>query len=318
MRRRGRLAWLLPLALLAGCASAELNGSVSQFSVVTGEAVMAQRKTLSAYATTERQRLRRELAQNRVELSLSEGCIGLESAPERLSSCHVVATDGAAIEVYPDPQYVVALGTAMESYAVQLNRLAGDATTDSKQFSASLMGLAASVGSLDGAIAKLTATAALPQKRLDAVATIVASAGNLVLASQRAAALRRIIIASDETVEAATSSLAQADEALRGAANVTALQALSKAKAELRQAIASKAATSVIEQKQDVFLRLFEDFRQRAAVQSSWLAIGAAHHELARMARAGASPADILAFTQQMMTAARSIALAVPDLELNP
>lgn len=313
--RGGRvLVAVLALAVLVGCASAKLNGSVTEFSAVTGEAVKMQRQALSSYATTERQRIRAELARERVGLALSTGCIGLESAPQQLDNCYVTRLDGTPIEVYAEPEHVLALGTAMETYALQLNRLAGDAAADSRTFSASLMALATSVGSLDGAIAKISSQAAVPQKRLDAVASIAASVGNLVLASQRAEALRRIIIASDDTVQSATSSLAQADEALRGAANIAALQALSRAEAELETAVSSNAATTVIEQKQGAFLKLFDEFRQRAATQSAWTAIGSAHHKLADVARSGASPADILAFTKQLMTAARSIALAAQNL----
>jgi len=316
---RGLSIAALLVVLLAGCTSSKLNSSVSTFGVATGEVVKAQQQSLLAYATSERQRIRAKLAADKVKLILSPGCIALASHPEQVASCFVTTSDSQPIASYADPANVIALGNAMQAYALQLNRLAGDANADAQSFTKSLLALAGSVGSLDGALAGLGNTDRVTtQKHLDAVATIVATAGNLYLSSQWAAMLRRIIIASDEVVQSATYRLAKADETVRGYSNVATLQLLAAAEEDVSVAIDAGATPAVIADRQTAFLTLFEQYRVKASVQSGWLSIGVAHGELARMARSGASPSDMLAFTQALMAAARSVGVALQTLEEQP
>ena len=210
---------------------------------------------------------------------------------------------------------ILALGQALNAYAKGIATLAADSSSDEKAFAKSLSDLATNVGGLDGAIAKASNGTGLPQAQLNAVATIISQAGNLYFEFRRVAVLRRIIIASDPFVQQATAVLSATGDPLRLAIMNGALQDVRNASFALDDAISKDASVSEIKTKQAAVFAAMDNYKQRAGTSDAFAKIGAAHADLARAAKAGASGPDLQAAIFRLADAGKAIKQSVDVLQ---
>jgi hypothetical protein len=314
---RGLSVAALLVVLLAGCTSSKLSGQASGFGKLTLDAVAAQKLQLSAYAEEEAKDIAAELAEKRVELTYSSACLGLANHTDEPAACVVLTASGDKVPTPFAATNTVELAASLGAYADGLVQLSGDFSKDSTAFSASLALLATRVGGLSGAISSV-AQQKLPfsTAQLSAVANIAATVGNLYLESERANALRRIIVAADPFVREATLQLARSDEQLRGIGLARAFEKMRLARVALSKAVASEAASTAVGVKQKEFLKAFDDYKRQAAMKSGFLALGEAHGQLAAIAKSGGSAADMAAYFLKLTTAAKSIAQSVQTLKV--
>lgn len=312
---RALTAATLVAILLAGCTSGRLTGAVGGFGTATSAAVEAQQDQLAAFSTQDASRIKQELADARVALNFSEGCVQLADPRAPMDQCYLVDASGNAVETPFYAANVVALGDALVGYSAALGQLAADSRKDADAFGKSLTDLANSVGALSGAVSKVTSLSKVSPAQLGAVASIVGTVGNLYFEHARATALRKIIVASDPFVQEATAVLAAADEALRRNSTAQALLRLEATSEALEQAIAAGQGAQAIRAKQDAVFVEFDALRQRSALRSGFVLLGDAHRELAAAARAGASFKEMVAYATRLAEAARAIAQAAATLK---
>jgi hypothetical protein len=310
---------LATVLLAGGCtSSSRMTTAVDAFSKETLKALELHRRQLAFYTTEATDDFANDLADERAVLTITTGCVTAVDDPQSLAECRVEKRGGGKVEFVFQPANVIALSAALQDYVAQLGRLAASSKQDTDAFGAAVRAVASSVASLDGATASLVKTPPVTSKaQLDAVANIVAEVGSIYLASQRVTALRKIIVASNDIVVEAAEQLAKVDDLLGEYASIAALEDLNAAENDLRAAVASGASKAVVREKQQLMLRNFNAFREKVAVQSGFLALGRAHDELAQAARSGASVEDMLAFTKELMNAARAVGQSIPALS-NP
>lgn len=296
-----------------------MTSAVGAFSQETTKALELHRRQLSFYTTEASDDFANDLAEERAVLMITKACATAVDDPDALSQCRIIKKGGAELDFVFQPANAVALASALEEYVVELARLAASSKQDTDAFGAAVKAVATSVAALDGATASIADSNPVTSKaKLDAVAAIAAEVGTLYLRSQRATALRKIIVASNDIVVAAAQQLAQVDDLLGDYASVAALEDLNTAENELRAAISSGAAKALVREKQQIVVRNFNAFKEKAGVQSGFLALGRAHAELAAAAKSGASVDDMLAFTKELMSAARVIGQSIPILSASP
>lgn len=315
MRRLALFA--IVLLLLGGCGStAKLTGAATGFGAVTSGAVKAQKTQLATFAAGQTKRMEAQLATDATLLTFSPGCTTLVETLKGAEDCFVTDRSGKPVVTAYDVEHVLALGAALDLYAQELVRLAGDSSKDADAFSASLTSLANAVAALDGAAAKTfkSKPTASPPK-LTAVANVVATVGNLYFQHQRAAALRKIIISSQPVVKNAIGTLVEADDALRGYDLATEFAEMVRLRGDLALAIASKAGPDAIGAKQRAFLARFDRLKGRATLQSSFAELVDTHERLAIAAASGASAEDMLAYMKSLTSAAASVAQSLETLK---
>lgn len=312
---RALSAAALVVVLLAGCASGKLAGAVPAFGTATSAAVKVQQEQLVAFTNQEAERIKQDLARDRVALGYSDGCGRLTDPRAKAEDCYLVGTTGTAIETPFVASNVVALGNALVAYADALGQLAADSRKDADAFSKSLTDLAASVGGLNGAVSKVTSVSKISPAQLGAVASIVGKVGNLYFEHQRATALRRIIVASDPFVQEATAVLAAADEALRRNSTAQAFIRLEVASNALEESIEAGQGAQALRPKQDAVFTEFAALRQRAAMRNGFVLLGDTHHDLAAVARSGASFEEMAAYAMRLAETAKAIAQSAETLK---
>jgi hypothetical protein len=304
-----KIALVAMLAITSGCISPAFRDSVGQFGTVTKTTVTAQGQQLAAISATEQERIRAQLAANRVDLVLAPSCAetlapndtGTADPPAPV--CTLARADGTALTDAPRYEHILALGAALSAYADSLIALAADSSQDQKAFAGSLSALATSLGGLDGAIQRVTGgDRAASQPQLNAVATLVAEAGNLYFAYERSRVLKRIIIAGDPTVQRAVDLLTGADAGI-DLYNRNALLLHLRATANNARRLAANPGTSATAMRaaQDALFAEVATYNRYAAGVQRFRAIGAAHTQLVRAARANASAADLAAAIQAII-----------------
>jgi hypothetical protein len=305
------VAILLPLA---GCVSDQFTASLSQFQSTTSTAVDVQKAQIATIQSQDATRIRNALAVQKVALRPSAACADLIGSDRNIGECQLVGPEGAPIESAVNVANILALGQSLNDYAKALSVLAADTSSDGQAFSKSLSTLAEKVGVLDGAVAKVSNTTGLPQKQLNAVATIISQAGNLYFEARRVAVLRRIVIATDPFVKEATFRLAGTDDALRTGLTNVALRDLNRASDTLSNAIASGAPVTEIKARQAAVFDAMDAYKQRAASTNSFLQLGEAHAHLARAAAAGAQGPELFAAILRLADTAKTISQSAETL----
>jgi hypothetical protein len=248
----------------------------------------------------ETERIRTDLAKDRADLRLS-GC-GIQLVDDVGNRAYGVCrlsrhlSGGAApIEQALTPDNILMLETALAEYGKNLALLASDSSQDQASFSAAVTVLGASLGKLDGAIAKATAGPRIgTDAKLGAVASIIARLGNLIFAYQRQAALKRIIVESDAFVAEAGALLEQADEQILlydvGAAYREATAAEVKATSIANNATASVADIRAAHNTLYAAIDWLNAVTARKQQISNLVQV---HHALAVAARSGASRSNL-------------------------
>jgi hypothetical protein len=292
---------LAAAAALTGCVNPAFRESIGEYGSLTKAAAAQQNAQIAAVAAEEQERIRSELAQNRVDLRLKPDCAarlltdpaGGGDAP----ACTLVAVGGKEIEQAPGFANILALTGALSHYADNLIALAADPTQDQAAFSQAMQSLATSVGNLDGAVR--AATRAPPGQdgaKLGAVASLLADAGNLYFAQRRAAALKRIVIASDPVVQDATRLLSGVDDRLQLYYRAELAAALLRAQDNASATAASPtASTADVRAAQDTLFQALAAYNNQGADTLRYRAIGEAHAKLAAAARRGASAGELKA-----------------------
>jgi len=281
------------MALLSGCINTAYRDSIGQFGTLTKESVAIQNQRLSALAAAESERIHQSLADNHVDLRLSPECTQLLLPPDPAATalpapCTLVDATGKPIEKIPTYSNIKALDQALSDYSDNLILLAADTTKDQAAFSDSVTGLATSLGNLDGAIRKATgAPPGTSGAKIGAIAAVVAKAGGLFLAAERARVLKKIIIAGDPLVQEATGILADVDDRLNLYDSVGLLQAANAAQTAASRLAAASAPPADLRAAQDALFARVADFNARGTEQQRYLAIGKAHAKLAEAARTG-------------------------------
>ncbi|HEY0085488.1 MAG TPA: hypothetical protein VGB65_06220 [Allosphingosinicella sp.] len=286
-------------ALLGGCVNPAFRESISEYGALTKAAAAQQNARVATVAAEEEERIRSGFAENRVDLRLKPDCAarlltdpaGGGAAPV----CTLVGVGGTEIEQAPGFANILALTDALSDYADNLIVLAADSTSDRAAFSQALQALGTSVGNLDGAVR--AAAKAPPRQdgaKIGAVATLLADAGNLYFAQRRAAALKRIVIASDPVVQEATALLSGVDDRLQLYYRAELASALLSAQANASMVAGTPtSSTQDVRTAQDALFQALAAYNNQGADTLRYKAIGEAHAKLAAAARRGASPAEL-------------------------
>jgi len=295
--RTNRLTIVLAVAMamttLSGCINTAYRDSVGQFGALTKASVAVQDQRLTALTADENERIHAALAANRTDLRLSPDCALLLLPPDPAATaprapCTLVDVTGKPVEAVPTYSNIKALGQALSAYSDNLILLAADTTTDREAFSASVTGLATSLGNLDGAIRKATgAPPGTSGAKIGAIAAVVAKAGGLFLAAERGRVLKKIVIAGDPLVQEATGILADVDDRLGLYDSTGLLQAATAAQTDASRLAASGAPPEALRAVQDALFARVADYKARSGEQQRYLAIGVAHAKLAEAARSG-------------------------------
>jgi hypothetical protein len=291
----------LALLALSACVNPAFRQSIGEYGTLTKAAAAQQNARVTQIAAEEAERIRTDLAARRVDLRLKPECaarlLGDPSGGGAAPACGLVEVGGKPIAQAPGFANVIALTGALSDYSDQLIALAADSTQDQAAFAQSVTALGTAVGGLDGAVRTATgAKAGTDSPRIDAVAGLLAETGSLYLAQRRAAVLKRIVIASDPVIQAATRLLSGADERVQLYYRSELAGALLQAQ-DHASAVAHDPASSVADVRaaQDALFAQVDAYNAQGADTLRFQAIGEAHAKLAQAARAGASPAEMKA-----------------------
>jgi hypothetical protein len=294
-----RIAALGAALFLTACVNPAFRESIGEYGALTKAAAAQQNARIAAVAAEEEERIRSGLAENRVDLRLKPDCAArLLTDPAgggEAPTCTLVAQGGKEIEQAPGFANILALTGALSDYADNLVALAADSTADQAAFAQAVQSLGTSVGNLDGAVR--AATRAPPGQdgaKIGAVAALLADAGNLYFAQRRAAALKRIVIASDPVVQDATRLLSGVDDRLQLYYRSELASVLLSAQANA-SAVAGTPSSSTqdVRAAQDALFQALAAYNNQGADTLRYKAIGEAHGKLAAAARRGASPAEL-------------------------
>ncbi|HEY0028005.1 MAG TPA: hypothetical protein VGC35_09065 [Allosphingosinicella sp.] len=290
---------LAAVLALSACVNPAFRDSIGEYGALTKAAAGQQNKRIATVAAEEEERIRSGLAENRVDLRLKPDCAarlltdpaGGGAAPV----CTLVGVGGTQIEQAPGFSNILALTDALSNYADNLIVLAADSSADQAAFSDAMQALGTSVGNLDGAVrAAAKAPPGQDGARIGAVATLLADAGNLYFAQRRAAALKRIVIASDPVVQDATRLLSGVDDRLQLYYRSELASALLSAQASA-SAVAGTPGSSTqdVRAAQDALFQALAAYNNQGADTLRYKAIGEAHAKLAAAAGRGASAAEL-------------------------
>jgi hypothetical protein len=317
---RRAVAALFAFALSA-CVNPAFRESIGEYGALTKAAAAQQNARVAAIAADEEERIRADLAERRADLRLKPDCAarlltdpaGGGAAPQ----CALVEVGGKPIEQAPGFANVIALTAALSNYADQLIALAADSSQDQAAFTQSVTGLATAVGGLDGAIRTATGAAAGQDgARINAVASLLAEAGNLYFAQRRAAVLKQVVIAADPTVQAAANLLSGVDDRVQLYYRAELASALLKAQ-DHASAVASSPTSTVADVRaaQDALFEQLAAYNSQGADTLRFRAIGEAHSKLARAAQAGASPGELKAAIEAIVHLAGTAGAAAEALK---
>jgi hypothetical protein len=315
-----------PLAIalsLSACVNPAFRQSVGEYGALTKAAAAQQNARVAAIAADEAERIHADLAARRVDLRLKPDCAArllTDPASGPAAVCSLVEVGGNPIEQAPGFANIVALTGALSDYADQLIALAADSTQDREAFSQSVTGLGSAVGALDGAVR--SATGAGPghdAPRIEAVAGLLAQAGSLYLAQRRAAVLKRMVIAADPIVQAATGLLSGADDRVQLYYRAELASGLLQAQ-DHASAVAHDPSASVADVRaaQDALFAQLAAYNGQGADTVRFRAIGEAHARLAQAARAGASPAEMEAAIAAIVQLAGTAGATIKALRDEP
>lgn len=312
-----RIAVLLPIALVAGCAGSTYRTAVAEFGQSTRVAVDQQSSSLRSIIDAENQLIRTELAEKRVDLVLSGDCIDSvvrQEAPD----CAIQRNDGKELRAAPKFAHILALGEALASYSENIGALAADSSEDRAAFKEALVAAAGATSKLDGALrTSLNIDGKpLPEEKLGIIAGIVADIGGLLLEKQRVDALKKIIITADPTVQRSVEFLMAAYEAEQTYNLSDRTLELKQAQTGLRLVNANPASS--LEQRlaaQAKFIELAENFIGLATATDRFERIGKAHAALRVAAEKNATKEDLLAGVKAVLAVAQSVGEAVPKLK---
>lgn len=306
---------LVSLALTA-CASDGFRTAVANFATTT-EAVTAQQIVLQQQQFERRANdIAEELANQRVELVLSDGCAPL-STDTNVNQCVVKRRDGKHLESPYSAVHLTNLRIALGKYTSNLALLAAGAADSDAAFRKQVDSFATSLGGLSGAVESATGTTPPKEKDYTFAANIVAEIGSLYFEYQRVKALKKIIVKTNPVVQAATGYLAQTDFILVDATNFAMLANLSAAEEEVKKLTNDpKATTAKIRKAQLDLIAKTEayrlDFRDPEKSKLAFTELANAHDKLAKAAESPwSNKEDLRAAFQRIFAAAKSIQPAV-------
>jgi hypothetical protein len=327
-RRRFATAIGTAALALAGCVNPAFRESVSEYGTLTQATAAQQTVRLAKVAADEEARIRADLAARKVDLRIASACAlqlemdgsgiaasGGQVAPA--AGCTLVERGGKGVESFPDFDHIVHLGGALTDYAGNLVLLAADPSDDQAAFRQSVTALGTSLGSLDGAVRKLAgAQGGDTASRLAPVAAFMADAGSLYFAQRRAAALKRVVIASDPLVQEATRLLGAADDRLALYDRTALGKALMTAQTQA-SAVANdpSSSTADVRAAQDKLFAALAAYNAQDATTKPFRAIGNAHAKLAEAARKGASAAEMQQAIEAVIQLAGAADAAVKAVE---
>ena len=312
-----RPAALLAALLLSACASPEFRQNVTAFSTTAEKAVVTQNQRLAAIDTA----IRQDLARNRVKLVQSPGCFLLAVPGSDPRACVIQRKDGKDIPTTRAFSDIAKLNKGVIGYAGALRRLASDQAEDKAAYTAALTDLSGALGQLQSDIDAINARDATA----DAAGAPAAESGSgiglavireittLAFDAQRAAALRRIIIAADETVQSAMVFMSQANLTIGTTNAAYYADALDELKKDLNAASARRAPVAQIAALQDQMFATAAAARSSAAFKDVFPKLGLAHAELAKAAANGADRKALNAAINRISDAVKAIQAAQPD-----
>jgi hypothetical protein len=283
--------------MVSACVNPAFRQSIGEYGTLTKAAAAQQNARVAQIAAAEAERIRADLAARRADLRLKPDCAArLLSDPSGgggpAPACGLVEAGGKPVAQAPGFANVIALTAALSDYAEELIALAADSTEDQAAFARSVTDLGTAVGGLEGAVRTAGGGAAASDApRIDAVAGLLAETGSLYLAQRRAAVLKRIVVAADPVVQAATGLLSGADDRVQLYYRAELATALLQAQ-DHASAVASDPGSSVADVRaaQDALFAQLAAYNGQGADTLRFQAIGEAHAKLAQAARAGASP----------------------------
>lgn len=282
---------------LPACVSVSFRESVDEFGRLTNVAIVQQSDNLVRISNEEEERIRKELAEQRVDLRLSADCAARLASPETAADpapCALVRADQKELERPPKFENILALSDGIRSYADSLVVLAGDNKQDRTDFAGAVTGLGTSLGGLDAAIRKAKGEPeSTAGPKIGAIAGLIAESGNLYFAYRRTAALKRIIIKADPLLQEATSLLGGTDSQIDLYDNARLANRLLAARKKATDLAASNAEPRTLRLAQDELFNLVAVYNAQTARQDRLRDIGAAHAKLAVAARRGASPQEL-------------------------
>ena len=313
-----RPAALLAVLLLSACSSPEFRQNVTAFSTTAEKAVVTQNQRLAAIDTA----IRQDLARNRVMLVQSPGCFLLAVPGSDPRACVIQRKDGKEIPTTQAFSDIAKLNKGVIGYAGALRRLASDQAEDKAAYTAALTDLSGALGQLQSDIdainareAAATAAAATTTGETGSGIglTVIREITTLAFDAQRAAALRRIIIAADETVQSAMVFMSQANLTIGTTNAAYYADALDELKKDLNAAAARRAPVAQIAALQDQMFATAAAARSSAAFKDVFPKLGLAHAELAKAAADGADRKALNAAINRISDAVKVIQAAQPD-----
>lgn len=325
------LAAVTAALLVPACGSPSFRASVGEFGTLTKASSTAFDQRLDAIGRAEAERVRAELAATRSDLRFSDGCALLmnprgdveedddagngdvaRTAPRAAGPatarplCEVGVFQGAGRPLQRLPEtprfaHIRSLTAALASYGASLALLAGDTQDQQKEFATAVGGVATSVAGLDAAIRDaLGAQPGTSARDLGAIANLASRLGNLYLEHRRDRTLRQVIIAADPFIQDAVRLLTGAS----AAGDLFELQAAhGRLRAAREAADPNRPANAgpALRVAQDRLFEAVAAYNNLAVPSRGFVAIGAAHRDLAAAARAGASEADLLRAIQTLL-----------------
>ena len=308
---------LLVTAVTTGCVGPTYRTAVAEFGQATRAAVDQQSSSLRTIIAAEDALIRRELAENRVDLVLSGTCIASVTS-RKAPECKIQRNDGRELRSAPKFTHIIALGEALASYSDNIGSLAADSSEDRASFRTALVAAAGATAKLDGALRTSLKIEGkpLPEEKIGTVAGIVADIGGLLLEKQRVDALKRVILTADPTVQQSVEMLMAAYDAERTYNVAERTRELQQAQNALRKINADPNSTT--EERlsaQAKFIELAENYIGLANSSDRFERIGKAHKALATAARDGATKEDLLAGIKAVLAVAQSVGEAVPKLK---
>lgn len=303
---------LLPIVAISACASKSLTSGSASFAEAVQLISNAHDTQMEQVAANRLDRLLTEHAQKRAVFVESDGCVKFAISPEdfKASDCTLLLQGNAPIDKQPiERDNLLALSKALRNYAGALALVAADTTEDRAAFAASVQKLGASLGSLDGQIARLSQGSGLGKDKIGTVAGLVAEAGGLYLDYQRTRFLRELIPAADPFVQKAVAILEFSRVSGQGALMATLAKTEISASLRALQDLVNnpRSKPKQIKSAQIEALKAHERFIAASRVSKSFKSIGEAHAAMVEASRSGLSGDEVLTMIDRLLTLAGQV-----------
>jgi hypothetical protein len=305
------LLFLFSIGFASGCSAPEFRGSTAKFGEAVQASASGQTDRLGKLTATQVDDIRGGLAAERVYLAYSPGCAELLIPGASPKNCKVIRADGQAIPEAKTFASILALNKALGSYGKSLALLAEDSSEDSAAFNKSLLDMVASVEGLEVALSNSGSGEASDPSGFNVFATGLTKVSGAFFAASRARKLRKIIIAADPKIQAATKILSRASEGLATFEITHAIEGADRTQVALKRSLSSGAKTAKIAALQ---AKLFDDvaqIRRIARLKDSYAVIGKSHGELTKAAHVGSNKEDLSAAIVELL----QVVTALKDLD---